>query len=218
MVAKTQLGASRGVDLGGWVIRALAALILMLAVGDVALVLANRIARREFAQVRQFIEQTTELNRVNQALVKEIAVAAVDDNDAQLRALLTQRGIRVDAYSPRAATAASSANAAIATSASAPPLDASEPTETVPPPSESEQHFLVRFDDRFAALTPASIRELDSAAAASSAGAPVTIEIEGCPSATHDGAALCARRAYSLAKLLAARGVANPRRLLAGNR
>jgi len=197
-------------------IRALAALALVLAVGDMALVLADRAARRELARGQQFIEQTKQLNRVNETLVKEIAIAAINDKDEKLRALLTQRGIHIDVYSPAAAEAANGAGGE--TAGPPPPPTPSASGEPAPPPGESAQHFVVRFDDRFAALTPASVRALDAAAAASGSGAPVRIEIDGCPAATHDGEIVCARRVASLSRLLAERGVANPKRLLAGNR
>ena len=219
--------------LGSTTVTLLTAAALLLALGDMALVLTNRAARREFDKHRQFIDQTAQLNRVNESLVRQIARAAVDEKDQKLRDLLTRHGLRIEGDSPAGAVAAAAPSPAPngqetspAPAASPPEPQSASPAEppaavqaAAPraPEASPAQHFTVRFDDRLAALTPPSIQTLDAAVKAAGGGAQVNIEIEGCP-AMADSSNLCARRVSSLMQLLAQRGVANPKRLLAGGR
>jgi hypothetical protein len=166
-------------------------------------------------------------------VVRQIARAAVDEKDQKLRDLLARHGLRIEgnpAPSPVAASAPSPAPGGQETSP-APAASPPEPQSVAPadPPAAAKvaapsapeaspvQHFTIRFDDRLAALTPPSIQTLDAAVTAAGGGAAVTIDIDGCP-AMADSSSLCARRVSSLVQLLAQRGVANPKRLLAGNR
>jgi hypothetical protein len=81
---------------------------------------------------------------------------------------------------------------------------------------ESARRIVVRFDDRLPALTPQSIRALDEAIAAMRKGERVQFAIEGCAAgAAKQTDSVCARRVSSLMGLLFARGVPNPKGLLA---
>lgn len=209
--------------LGSKTVTLLTAAALLLALADMALVLSNRVARREFDERRQFIDQTAQLNRVNESLVRQIARAAIDEKDQKLRDLLTRHGIRIEG-DPPSGPVASAAPSPAPGGQDTPPAPAASPeppvaTQTATPSAPQtgpEQRFTIRFDDRLAALTPPSIQTLDAAVTAARSGAPVKIEIEGCP-ALADSSNLCARRVLSATQLLAQRGVANPQRLLAGS-
>jgi hypothetical protein len=78
----------------------LGALALLLALGDLALVLNNRSIRREADAQRQFIQQTAQLNRIDEILVREIAHTAIEDKDQALRDLLVSHGFRFEAETP----------------------------------------------------------------------------------------------------------------------
>jgi hypothetical protein len=73
----------------------LGAAALLLALGDLALVLSNRGVRRETDEQRRFIEQTAQLNGVRDNLVRQIARAAIDEKDQTLRDLLVSNGFRI---------------------------------------------------------------------------------------------------------------------------
>jgi Tfp pilus assembly protein PilV len=73
---------------------------LILALGDLALVIINRSARRETDEQRQFIQQTAQLNGISETLIRQIARAAVEDKDEQLRDLLISQGFHIHTEGP----------------------------------------------------------------------------------------------------------------------
>jgi hypothetical protein len=84
---------------GEWVYRiilALSGITLVLVVVYLYLVQANRSVQAEVNQRQQFINQGIELNRINDALIRAIAVTAVNDKDGKLRDLLAQNGITIN--------------------------------------------------------------------------------------------------------------------------
>jgi type II secretory pathway component PulM len=84
---------------GGWVYRvilALSGITLVLVVVYLFLVQANRSVQAEVNQRQQFINQSIEFNRINNALIQALAATAVNDNDDKLRDLLTQNGITIN--------------------------------------------------------------------------------------------------------------------------
>jgi hypothetical protein len=98
----------RGVGWDGWIYRgtaALAAVTLALVIAHIWLVQDNRAAQAEVNRRQIFINQSIQLGRVNEALVRALAAAAVDAKDDKLRDLLTQNGITVNppAKAPAAA-------------------------------------------------------------------------------------------------------------------
>jgi hypothetical protein len=117
-------------------------------------------------------------------------VAAADALVAQLQALL-----------PCAAAAA----APQAPAPEAPP----------PQPAPTAERFTVRFDDRVAALTPASVAAFNKAIAAARAGQKVQIVIDGCEAADFSRNSVCTRRRYSLENRLGDAGVKDPPSLFA---
>jgi hypothetical protein len=78
---------------------------------------------------------------------------------------------------------------------------------------------VIRFDDRMPALTPLGIRAFDEAVNALRGGQPIELAIDGCDAgADFTNGSACARRRLSLAEMLAAAGVRDTKRLLAGIR
>src|SRR5947199_4830980 len=83
----------------GWLYRLLAGLAgitLVLAVVYIVLVQENRSVQAEVNQRQQFINQGIQLGRINDALIRALAAAAVDNNDDKLRELLAQNGITIN--------------------------------------------------------------------------------------------------------------------------
>lgn len=90
-----------------------AAVALVLVIADFVVAQTNRSAQIEINGRQQFINQSIELGRVNQTLVRAIAVAAVRDKDSRLGAILAEQGITVHenpapAPAPAATTPAAS--------------------------------------------------------------------------------------------------------------
>ena len=80
-----------------WTIVGLSALTLVLVVTYIVLVQDNRSVQAEVNQRQQFINQSIQLGRVNEALIRALAAAAQSNNDDRLRGVLTQNGITVNA-------------------------------------------------------------------------------------------------------------------------
>ena len=80
-----------------WTIVGLSALTLVLVVTYIVLVQDNRSVQAEVNQRQQFINQSIQLGRVNEALIRALAAAAQSNNDDRLRELLTQNGITINA-------------------------------------------------------------------------------------------------------------------------
>ena len=84
---------------GGWVYRivlALSGITLVLVVVYLYLVQANRSVQAEVNQRQQFINQSIQFNRVNDALIRALAATAVSEKDDKLRDLLAQNGITIN--------------------------------------------------------------------------------------------------------------------------
>ena len=84
----------------GWVYRvtvALSGFALALVVAYIVLVQDNRSGQSEVNRRQQFINQSLQLGRVNEALIRALAAAAVNDKDDKLRDLLAQNGITINA-------------------------------------------------------------------------------------------------------------------------
>jgi hypothetical protein len=75
----------------------LAGFALVLVVAYIALVQDNRSVQAEVNRRQQYINQSTQLGRVNEALVRALAAAAVSEKDDKLRDLLAQNGITINA-------------------------------------------------------------------------------------------------------------------------
>ena len=83
----------------GWLYRLLVALsgiTLVLVVVYIVLIQGNRSVQSEVNQRQQFINQSIQLGRVNDALIHILATTAVSNNDDKLRDLLAQNGITIN--------------------------------------------------------------------------------------------------------------------------
>ncbi len=84
---------------GGWVYRvvlALSGITLVLVVVYLYLGQQNRAAQAEVNRRQQFINQSIEFNRIDNALIQAIAATAVSANDGKLRDLLSANGIKLN--------------------------------------------------------------------------------------------------------------------------
>ena len=80
-----------------WVMVGLSGLTLLLIVAYIVLVQDNRSVQMQVNQRQQFINQSIQLSRVNDALIRALATTAVNNKDDKLRDLLTQNGITINA-------------------------------------------------------------------------------------------------------------------------
>ena len=86
-----------------WIAVGLSGLTLLLVAAYIVLVQDNRTVQAEVNQRQQFINQSIQLGRVNEALIRALASAAVSNKDDRLRELLTQNGITINAAGEAAA-------------------------------------------------------------------------------------------------------------------
>jgi hypothetical protein len=75
----------------------LAGFALILVVAYIVLVQDNRSVQAEVNRRQQFINQSMQLARISEALMRALATAAVNDKDDKLRDLLAQNGITINA-------------------------------------------------------------------------------------------------------------------------
>src|SRR5215472_11224397 len=78
------------------IVLALSGIALILVVVYLLQVEQNRSLRSEVDQRQQFINQSIQLNRVDEALIRALASTAVTDKDDKLRDLLAQNGITIN--------------------------------------------------------------------------------------------------------------------------
>ena len=74
----------------------LAAVALLLGLGDVALVVTNQHLRQQTIDQGQFLQQTAQLGRIRDNLLRLMARGAIEDNDLALRDLLTSNGYHIE--------------------------------------------------------------------------------------------------------------------------
>lgn len=80
-----------------WVTVGPSGLTLVLVVAYIILVQDNRSIQAEVNQRQQFINQSIQLGRIKEALIRALAAAAVNNKDDKLRDLLAQSGITINA-------------------------------------------------------------------------------------------------------------------------
>jgi hypothetical protein len=80
-----------------WMTVGLSAAAGALIVAYIVLVQDNRTVQAEVNRRQQFINQSIQLGRVNEALIRALAAAAVSNNDDKLRDLLAANGITINA-------------------------------------------------------------------------------------------------------------------------
>ena len=84
----------------GWIYRVtavLSGLTLVLVVVYICLVQDNRAVQAEVNRRQQFINQSIQLGRINEVLIRALAAAAANGKDDKLRELLAQNGITINA-------------------------------------------------------------------------------------------------------------------------
>jgi len=118
-----------------WVAVVLGALTVVLVVVNFAVLSSNQSIQAEVNRRQQFINQSNQLNRIDDMLIRTIATAAVNAKDDKLRDLLTQHGVTMtltpNAPTP-AAGAAAPATAAPTAPATTPEAPATTPTSKAP--------------------------------------------------------------------------------------
>jgi S1-C subfamily serine protease len=83
----------------GWIYRVvlgLSGITLVLVVVYLVVSEQNRGVQAEINRRQQFIDQSIQFGRVNEALVRALASFAVSDKDNKLRDLLAQTGVAID--------------------------------------------------------------------------------------------------------------------------
>jgi hypothetical protein len=82
-----------------WLYRSLVALsgiTVVLVVVYIVIIQDNRSVQAEVNRRQQFINQSIQLGRINDALIRALAAEAVNNNDDKLRELLAQNGITIN--------------------------------------------------------------------------------------------------------------------------
>jgi heme exporter protein D len=90
---RTEWSARIGGAAAYWVSVALGAVTLVLVVVNVVVLSTNRSIQAEVNQRQQYINQSNQLSRVDEVLIRTIATAAVNAKDDKLRDLLAQQGV-----------------------------------------------------------------------------------------------------------------------------
>jgi hypothetical protein len=80
-----------------WMTVGLAAAAGALVVAYIILVQNNRTVQADVNRRQQFINQSLQLGRINEALIRALAAAAVSNKDDKLRDLLADNGITINA-------------------------------------------------------------------------------------------------------------------------
>jgi hypothetical protein len=80
-----------------WILTALAALGLLLAVANMILFSQNRTAQAEITGRAQYIQQAAQLETLYREMVKALGELAIRNSDTQLRDMLAKQGITVTA-------------------------------------------------------------------------------------------------------------------------
>jgi hypothetical protein len=83
-----------------------------LVVAYIILVQDNRAVQAAVNRRQQFINQSTQLSRINEALIRALAAAAVSNKDDKLRDLLADNGITINASGEPVPSAGGSAETA----------------------------------------------------------------------------------------------------------
>src|SRR5258708_22536046 len=76
-----------------WIMTSLAGISVVLVIVNGVIFLTNQSAQAEVNQRQQFINQSAQLGRVQEVLVRALATSAANNKDDQLRDLLSQHGV-----------------------------------------------------------------------------------------------------------------------------
>jgi hypothetical protein len=89
-----------------WVMTSLAGISVLLVIVNGVIFLTDQSAQAEVNQRQQFINQSAQLGRVQEGLVRALALSAANNKDDQLRDLLAQFNISYTINPPPAAAGA----------------------------------------------------------------------------------------------------------------
>lgn len=81
---------------------------IALVIVNGTMILGNQSAQAEVNQRQQFINQSVQLSRVNEALVRALLAASSGDKDESIKKLLAQHGISADSSAPPSSAAPAS--------------------------------------------------------------------------------------------------------------
>ena len=103
-----------------WASVALGALTIVLVVANFFVLSSNQSIQAEANQRQQFINQSVQLKRVDELLIRAIAQASINAKDDKLRDLLTQQGVTMTAPTSEPAPGAAGTDAATPAAPAAP--------------------------------------------------------------------------------------------------
>ena len=83
-----------------WISTILAGASIALVIVNGTMILGNQSAQAEVNRRQQFINESVQLSRVNEALVRALVTASNGDKDAQIKELLAKHGINTGAGAP----------------------------------------------------------------------------------------------------------------------
>lgn len=86
-----------------WLLSGLGGAAFLVALLNIYLFQDNQTLREEISQRQQYINQTIQLSRLNNELIKSLAQLAVTNQDQQISDLLTSHGIVVTVNNTKAA-------------------------------------------------------------------------------------------------------------------
>jgi hypothetical protein len=93
-----------------WVSVVLGALAVVLVLVNFVLLSNNQTIQAQVSQRQQFINQSSQLSRVSDLLIRSLASEAVDKNDDKVRDMLAQQGITLNVTPGASAPAAPAAS------------------------------------------------------------------------------------------------------------
>ena len=111
-----------------WVSVVLGAVTIVLVIANFAVSSTDQAIQAEVNRRQQFIDQSNQLNRVDEVLIRTIATAAANAKDDKLRDLLAQQGVTMTVTPGGPAPAAGAA----APAADTPAVPAATPTGKAP--------------------------------------------------------------------------------------
>ena len=76
-----------------WLLNTLAVITLILVAVNISLSMGNRTVQTQVLQRQQFINQSIRLSRLNNQLIRALAVASAQTDDQQIRDLLSAHGV-----------------------------------------------------------------------------------------------------------------------------
>ncbi len=84
----------------------LAVVVLILVILNLSVTSRNRVLQKEVQNRAVYINQSVRLNNLNNSIIRSLAQMAVDNQDAQLKALLNENGVTFQITTPEGNSAA----------------------------------------------------------------------------------------------------------------